>query len=82
MTPTLKKLLTLTIALAETPKESAEADAIRDEMDAPWRETTPEERRIVQRLSADLCANLANDLAREVLAEVLGVDPSMIVVKP
>jgi len=56
MTPTLEKLLTLTIALAKLPNESPEADAIRDEIDAPWRKTTPEERRIVQFLSANLLA--------------------------
>ena len=84
MTPALQKLLTLTIALAALPEEATEeeTDAILDEMDAPWQEARPEERRIVQRLSADLRANITEGHVREFLAKTLGVDPDMVVIKP
>ena len=40
--------------LAQDKGDSDEADAIRDEMDRPWQDMSPDEKRIVNRLSGDL----------------------------
>lgn len=41
-------------AMRDHGNDSAEADVIREEMDAPWKGLTSEERDIVNRLSGDL----------------------------